>query len=72
MRLCLMQGIFWVTHTTTKIKHVPYQTIQYDDKGMFTAQLRDNTHLQVFIDNGATPSTLPLSTFNNIQYCKNI
>ena len=25
------------THTVTKINHVPYQTIQYDDKGMFPA-----------------------------------
>ena len=23
------------THTVTKINHVPYQIIQYDDKGMF-------------------------------------
>ena len=26
------------THTFTKINHVPYQTIHYDDKGMFPAQ----------------------------------
>ena len=52
------------THTFTKINHVPYQTIQYDDKGMFPAQLIDDTPMQVFIDNGATPSILPLSTYN--------
>ena len=52
------------THTVTKINHVPYQTIQYDDKGMFPAQLMDDTAIQVFIDNGATPSILPLSTYN--------
>ena len=52
------------THTDTKINHVPYQTIQYDDKGMFPAQLMDDTPIQVFIDNGATPSILPLSTYN--------
>ena len=52
------------THTLTKINHVPYQTIQYDDKGMFPAQLMDDTPIQVFIDNGATPSILPLSTYN--------
>ena len=52
------------THTVTKINHVPYQTIQYDDKGMFPAQLMDDTPIQVFIDNGATPSILPLSTYN--------
>ena len=51
-------------HIVTKINHVPYQTIQYDDKGMFPAQLMDNTPVQVFIDNGATPSILPLSTYN--------
>ena len=52
------------THTVTKINHVPYQTIQYNDKGMFPAQLMDNTPIQVFIDNGGTPSILPLSTYN--------
>ena len=51
-------------HTVTKINHVPYQTIQYNDKGMFPAQLMDNTPIQVFIDNGATPSILPLSLKN--------
>ena len=52
------------THTVTKINHVPYQTIQYDDKGMFPAQLMDDTPIQVFIDGGATPSILPFSTYN--------
>ena len=51
------------TYTFIKISHIPYQTIQYDDKGMFPAQLMDDTPIQVFIDNGATPSILPLSTF---------
>ena len=37
---------------------------QYDDKGMFPAQLMDNTPIQVFIHNGATPSILQLSTYN--------
>ena len=50
--------------TVTKINHVPYQTVQYDNKGMFPAQLMDDTHIQVFIDNGATPSILPISTYN--------
>ena len=49
--------------TVTKINHVPYQTIKYNDKGMFPAQLMNNTPIQVFIDNGATPSILPLSTY---------
>ena len=52
------------TETVTKINHVPYQTIQSDDKGMFPAQLMDDTPIQVFIDNGATPSILPMSTYN--------
>ena len=51
------------TVRSTKINHVPYQTIQYNDKGMFPAYLMDDTHIQVFIDNGATPSILPLSTY---------
>ena len=50
--------------TVTKINHVPNRTIQYNDKGMlFPAQLMDDTPIQVFIDNGATPSILPLSTY---------
>ena len=52
------------TNTVTKINHIPYQTIQYDDKGMFPAQLMDDTPIQVFIDNGATSSILQLSTYN--------
>ena len=51
------------THTVTKINHVLYQTIQYNDKGMFPAQIMDNTSIQVFIDNEATPSILPISTY---------
>ena len=31
---------------------------------MFPAQLKDDTPIQVFIDNRATPSILPLSTYN--------
>ena len=49
--------------TFTKINHVPYQTIQYNDKGVFPAHLMDDTPTQVFIDNGVTPSILPLSTY---------
>ena len=52
------------TETVTKINHVPYQTVQYDEKDMFPAQLMDDTPIQVFIDNVATPSILPLSTYN--------
>ena len=35
-----------------------------DHKGMFQAKLMDNTKVQIFIDNGATPSILPLSVYN--------
>ena len=48
----------------TKINHVPYQTIEYDDKGMFQAKLMDDIQVQIFIDNGATPSILPFSIYN--------
>ena len=48
----------------TKINHVPYQTIVYDDRGMFQAKLVDETQVQIFIDSGVTPSILLLSTYN--------
>ena len=48
--------------TVTKINHVPYQTIVYNDNGMFTAKLINDTPIKIFIDNGATPSILPLQT----------
>ena len=44
--------------TVTKINQVPYQVIDYDDKGMFQAKLMDNTQVEIFIDNGATPSII--------------
>ena len=44
----------------TKINHLPYQTIVYDDRGMFQAKLMDETQVQIFIDIGATPSISPL------------
>ena len=47
-----------------KIDQVPYQLIEYDDKGMFQAKLMDNTQGEIFINNGATPSILPLSVYN--------
>ena len=50
--------------TVTKINHVPYQTIEYNDNGMFTANLMNDTPIEIFIDNGATPSILPLCTYN--------
>ena len=50
--------------TITKINQIPYQVIDYDYKGMFQAKLMDNTQVEIFIDNGATPSILPLNVYN--------
>ena len=47
----------------SKINYAPYQTTEYDDKGMFQAKLVDDTQVQIFIENGATP-LLPLSIYN--------
>ena len=46
--------------TIAKINQVPYQVIEYDDIWMFQAKLMDNTQVEIFIDNGAMPSILPL------------
>ena len=50
--------------TVTKFNQVPYQTIEYNENGMFTAKLMNDTPIEIFIDNGATPSILPLCTYN--------
>ena len=50
--------------TVTKINQVPYQMIKYNDNGMFPAKLMNDTPIKIFIDNGATPSILPLCTYN--------
>ena len=50
--------------TITKINQVPYQVIEYDDKGMFQAKLMNNTQVEIFIENGVTPSILPLSIYH--------
>ena len=50
--------------TIIKINQVPYQVIEYDDKSMFQAKLMDNTQVEIFIDNGATPSILPLRIYH--------
>ena len=52
------------SNTITKINQVPYQTIEYNDNGMFTAKLMNDMPIKIFIDNGATPSILPLRTYN--------
>ena len=56
------------TDTVTKINHVPYQTIVYNENGMFTAKLMNDTPFEIFIDNGATPSILPLHTYNKFLF----
>ena len=56
--------MYMYMYTVTKINHVAYQTIVYDDNGMFTAKLMNDTPIEIFIDNGATPSILPLCTYN--------
>ena len=53
--------------TVTKINHVPYQTIVYNENGMLTAKLMNDTPVGIFIDNGATPSILPLHTYNEMD-----
>ena len=50
--------------TIIQINQVPYQVIDYDDKGMFQAKLMDNTQVEIFIDNGAKPSILSLNMYN--------
>ena len=50
--------------TITKINHIPYQTIEYYDNGMFTTKLMNDIPIEIFIDNSATPSILPLRTYN--------
>ena len=55
-------------YTVTKINQVPYQTIEYNDNSMFTAKLMNDTPIEIFIDNGATPSILPLCTYNSPFY----
>ena len=50
--------------TVTKINHVLYQTIVYNDNGIFAAKLMNDTPIKIFIDNGATASILPLRTYN--------
>ena len=62
-----MPHVMYISHnkkTITKINQVPYQVIDYDDKGMFQAKLMDNTKVEIFIDNGTTPSILPLNVYN--------
>ena len=59
-----MPCIFQAVSRQLPINHVPYQTIEYDNKGMFQAKLMDDTQVQIFIDNAATPFILSLSIYN--------
>ena len=52
------------SNTVTKINQVPYQITEYNDNGMFTAKLMNDIPIEIFIDNGTTPSILPLCTYN--------
>ena len=52
------------SNTVTKINQVHYQTIEYNDNGMFTMKLMNDTPIGIFIINNATPSILPLRTYN--------
>ena len=67
MDIEMMSRAMYVTgdlDTITKINHVPYQTIEYNDNSMFTMKLMNDTPIEIFIDNDATPSILPLHTYN--------
>ena len=67
MDIEMMPHVMYLTgdlDTITKINLIPYQTIEYNDNGMFKAKLMNDTPKEIFIDNGATPSILPLCTYN--------
>ena len=59
-------AMYFTSHTDTfpKINHIPYQTVAYNENGMLTTKLMNNTPVEIFIDNGATPSILPLHIYN--------
>ena len=59
------------TSTVTKINHVPYQTIQYNDKGMFSAQFIDDTPRFLLIMEQHLPFS-HLVLIINILYYRNI
>ena len=60
--------------TVTKINHVPYQTIVYNDNGMFTAKLMNDTPIKIFIDDGLHPPfylyilTIDISHFTYVSH----
>ena len=44
--------------TVTKINQVLYQMIEYNNNGMFTVNLMNDTPIEIFIDNGATSHSI--------------
>ena len=52
------------SNTVTKINQVLYPMMEYNDNGMLTMNLMNYIPIEIFIDNGATPSILPLRTYN--------
>ena len=56
--------MYFTGDSITKINQVPYQTIEYNDNSMFTTKFMNDAPIEIFIDNGATPSILPLRTYN--------
>ena len=69
LRLCHMQCISPAIQIQSQ-RSITYhinQTIVYNENGMFTAKLMNDTPVEIFIDNGATPSILPLHTYNKFS-----
>ena len=58
--------------TVTKINQIPYQTIQYNENGMLTTKLMNDTPIEIFIDNGATPSIFTTTHLQQISYFTHI
>ena len=58
--------------TVSKINHIPYQTIVYNDNGMFTAKLMNDTPIEIFIDNRATTSILHLCRRSNLSFLNSL
>ena len=53
------------SHVSSQGKEAVFVTHDiYNDDGMFTAKLMNDTPIEIFIDNGTTPSILPLPTYN--------
>ena len=55
-----------------KINQVPYQVIDYDDKGMFQAKLMNNTQVEILLTMELHYLFSHLMCTISIQYCRNI